>query len=108
MIAPSPPLRITRQRRQAREEKRGTEEGFLIPEELFLLLQRVEHVDGGGLLQAVGLEGRQHVDELQEDLADVHGQQVVVALGGEGGGVAAAESRHSLSGATVTLMSWIA
>lgn len=70
--------------------------GIPIPEELFLLLQRVEHVDGGGLLQAVGLEGRQHVDELQEDLADVHGQQVVVTLG------VGADSRQGLSGVTVT------
>lgn len=45
-----------------------------VPEQFFLLLQRVEHVDRGGLLQAVGLEGRQHVDELQKDLAYVHCQ----------------------------------
>jgi len=45
-----------------------------VPEQFFLLLQRVEHVHRGGLLQAVGLEGRQHVDELQKDLTDVHRQ----------------------------------
>lgn len=102
MIALSLPLRITRNSGRARGE-RGTEEGIPIPEELFLLLQRVEHVDGGGLLQAVGLEGRQHVDELQEDLADVHGQQVIVALGGS-------QQRAVTvcqSGATVTLMCWV-
>lgn len=44
------------------------------PEQFFLLLQRVEHVDRGGLLQAVGLEGGEHVDELQEDLSNVHCQ----------------------------------
>ena len=51
-----------------------------LPEQLLLLLQGVEQVDGGGLLQAVGLEGRQHVDKLQEDLPDAHRQQVLVTL----------------------------
>ncbi|TNN36021.1 hypothetical protein EYF80_053805 [Liparis tanakae] len=43
--------------------------------------QRVEHGDRGGLLQAVGLEGRQHVDELQKDLSDVGSQQIFISLG---------------------------
>lgn len=51
-----------------------------VPEQFFLLLQRVEQVDCGGLLQAVGLEGRQHVDELQKDLSYVHGQQILISL----------------------------
>ena len=60
---------------------RGPCRGSLgLPEQLLLLLQGVEQVDGGGLLQAVGLEGRQHVDKLQEDLPDAHRQQVLVTL----------------------------
>jgi len=51
------------------------------PEQLLLLLQRVEHGDRGGLLQAVCLEGRQHVDELQKDLSDVGTQQIFISLG---------------------------
>ena len=60
---------------------RGPRRGSLrLPEQLLLLLQGVEKVDRGGLLQAVGLEGRQHVDKLQEDLPDAHRQQVLVPL----------------------------
>lgn len=51
-----------------------------VPEQFFFLLQRIEHVDRGGLLQAVGLEGRQHVDELQKDLSYVHCQQILITL----------------------------
>lgn len=51
-----------------------------VPEQLFLLFQRVEHVDRGALLQAVGLEGRKHVDELQKDLAYVHCQEIIISL----------------------------
>lgn len=53
---------------------------MFVPEQFFLFLQGVEHVDRGGLLKTVGLEGRQHVDKLQEDLSNVDGQKIVISL----------------------------